>query len=106
MFLSASFIMYLTFESICIVTSDADICLRSYCSLKHAGKLYIEMLTNPNCLFNFSKIKLHKKLQGTMPGSSCCHWLWLYQKKYNIPTEERMDIDVANRVADINQKLR
>lgn len=62
MFLSASFIMYLTFESICIVTSDADICLRSYCSLKHAGKLYIEMLTNPNRLFNFSKIKLHKKL--------------------------------------------
>ena len=62
MFLSASFIMYRTFESICIVTSDADICLRSYCSLKHAGKLYIEMLTNPNRLFNFSKIKLHKKL--------------------------------------------
>ena len=27
-------------------------------------------------------------------------------KKYNIPTEERMDINVTNRVADINQKLR
>ena len=27
-------------------------------------------------------------------------------KKYNIPTEERMDIDVANRIVDINQKLR
>ena len=26
-------------------------------------------------------------------------------KKYNIPTEERIDIDVANRVVDINQKL-
>ena len=27
-------------------------------------------------------------------------------KNYNIPTEERMDIDVANRVVDIKQKLR
>ena len=27
-------------------------------------------------------------------------------KKYNIPTERRMDIYVANRVVDINQKLR
>ena len=27
-------------------------------------------------------------------------------KNYNIPTEERMDIDVTNRVVDINQKLR
>ena len=26
-------------------------------------------------------------------------------KKYNIPTGERMDIDFANRVVDINQKL-
>ena len=26
-------------------------------------------------------------------------------KKYNIPTEERMDIDVANRVVGIDQKL-
>ena len=27
-------------------------------------------------------------------------------KKYNIPTEARMDIDITNRVVDINQKLR
>ena len=27
-------------------------------------------------------------------------------KKYIIPTEERMDIDVANTVVDIKQKLR
>ena len=26
-------------------------------------------------------------------------------KKYSIPTKERIDIDVANRVVDINQKL-
>ena len=26
-------------------------------------------------------------------------------KKYNIPTEEEIDIDVANRVVDINQNL-
>ena len=27
-------------------------------------------------------------------------------KKYNIPTEERMDVDEVNRVVDVNQKLR
>ena len=42
------------------------------------------MLTNPNCLFNFSKIKLNKKLFEAKPGlhaitrsdfTSLFHWL-------------------------------
>ena len=68
MFLSASFIMYLAFESVCIVTNDTDIALGSYYSQKLAGKLYIDMLTNPNPLFDFSKIKLSEKPCEGMPG--------------------------------------
>ena len=60
MFLSASFIISLGFEKVCIVTNDTDIlALRSYYSQKLAGKLYIDMLTNPKRLFDFSKIKLN-----------------------------------------------
>ena len=68
-FLSASFNMSVGFESVCIVTNDTDIlALGSYYSQKLAGKLYIEMLTNSKRLFNFSKIKLNKKLCEAMPG--------------------------------------
>ena len=68
MFLSASFTMYLVFESACIVSDDTDTGLGSYHCKKHAGKLYIDKLTNPNRLFNFSKIKLNKKFCEAMPG--------------------------------------
>ena len=33
----------------------------------------------------------------------CIRGSW--SKKYNIPTEERMDIDAANRIVENNQKL-
>ena len=67
-FLSASFNMSVGFESVCIVTNDTDIlALGSYYSQKLADKLYIEMLTNSKRLFNFSKIKLNKKLCEAMP---------------------------------------
>ena len=42
--------------------------LGSYYSKKLADKLYIEMLTNPKCLFDFNKIKFNKKLCEAMPG--------------------------------------
>ena len=68
-FLSASFIMSLGFESVCIVTNDTGIlALRSYYSQRLAGKLHIEMLANPKRHFDFSKIKLDKKLYEEMPG--------------------------------------
>ena len=61
--------MPLGFESFCFVTNDTDIlALGSYYSQKLAGKLYIEMLKNPKYFFNFSKIKLNKKLCKAMPG--------------------------------------
>ena len=69
MFLSAYFIISLGFESVCIVTNNTDIlALGFYYSEKLAGKLYIEMLTNPKRIFNFSKIKLNKTLCEAMPG--------------------------------------
>ena len=37
--------------------------------------------------------------------SMVCIW-GSWSKKYNIPTEKTRDTDVANRVVDINQKLR
>ena len=37
-------------------------------SQKHAGKLYNDMLTDPNRLFNFSKIKLTKQFSQAMAG--------------------------------------
>lgn len=51
---------------------------------KPAGKLYIEMLTNPKSPFGFSKIKLNKKFDESMPDlqavtgsdfTSSIHWL-------------------------------
>ena len=78
------FVYILPFKSVCIVTNDADTGLGSYYSQKRAGKLYIDMLTNPNCLFNFSKIKLNKELCEAKPGlhaitrsdfTSLFHWL-------------------------------
>ena len=69
MFLSTSFIMSLGFESVCIVTNDTDILAPgSYYSQKIAGKPYTEMLTNPKRLFDFSQIKLNKKLCEAVPG--------------------------------------
>ena len=60
--------MYFVFESVCIVTNDTETGLGSYYSQKHAGKLYIEMWTNPKRLFSFSKIELNKKLCEAMLG--------------------------------------
>ena len=58
--MSVSFIISLGFESVCIVTNDTDIlALRSYYSQKLAGRLYIDILTNPKRLFDFSKIQLN-----------------------------------------------
>ena len=51
---------------------------------KPVGKLYIEMLTNPKSPFGFSKIKLNKKFDESMPDrqavtgsdfTTSIHWL-------------------------------
>ena len=68
MFLSASYTMYLVFESVCIVSHDTDTGFGSDYSQKHAGKLYNDILTDPNRLFNFSKIKLTKQFCEAMAG--------------------------------------
>ena len=64
-FLSASLIMSLGLESICIVTKDTDILApRSYFSEKLVDKLYIKMFTNPKV--NFREIRLKKKFCEAM----------------------------------------
>ena len=60
--------MSLGFKSIFMITKDTYIlALGCYYSQKLAGKLYIEILTNPKRLFDFSN-RLNKKLCEAMLG--------------------------------------